>query len=88
MIKCTSEAKVVDAIVDGGNCENMVSEALVKQLKLRRYKVRTPYRMSWFKRGSEISVRHRCLVPIQLKDYKDEVWCDIVSMDACHILLG
>lgn len=73
MIKCTSKAKVVDVIVDGGSCENMVSEALVKQLKLRIYKVRMSYRMSWFKKGREISVKHRCLVPIQLKDYKDEV---------------
>ena len=88
MIKCTSGAKMVDVIVDGGSCENMVSEALVKQLRLRRYKVRTSYRMSWFKKGREISVRNRCLVPIQLKDYKDEMWCDVVLMDACHILLG
>ena len=22
------------------------------------------------------------------KTYKDEIWCDIVPMDACHVLLG
>jgi len=22
------------------------------------------------------------------KTYKDELWCDVVSMDACHVLLG
>lgn len=64
MIKCTSKAKVVDVIMDGGRCKNMVSKALVKKLKLRRYKVRTPYKMSWFKKGREISVRHHDLVPI------------------------
>jgi len=88
MIKCTSGDETVNVIVDGCSCENMVSEALVKKLGLRRYKVRTPYKMSWFKKGGEISVRHRCLVPIQLKDYRDEVWCDVVPMDACHVLLG
>jgi len=46
MIKCMIEAKPLDVIVDGGSYENMVSESLVKQLKLRRYKVKTPYRMS------------------------------------------
>lgn len=88
MIKCTLGAETVDAIVDGGSCENMVSEDLVKKMGLHRYKVRMLYKMSWFKKGGEISVRHRSLVPIQLKDYKDKVWCDIVPMDACHILLG
>lgn len=79
---------MVDVIIDGGSCENMVSETLEKQLRLRRYKVKISYRMSWFRKGGEISVRYHCLVPIQLKDYKDEVWCNIVPMDACHILLG
>eukprot|EP01018_Ginkgo_biloba_P040723 Gb_06946 [translate_table: standard] len=88
MITCASEGQIVDVIVDGGSCENMVLENLVKQLRLRRYKVRTPYRMSWFRKGGEISVKYRCLVLLQLKDYKDKVWCDVVPMDACHILLG
>jgi hypothetical protein len=22
------------------------------------------------------------------KTYKDEVWCDVIPMDACHLLLG
>jgi len=88
MVKCTAGTETIGVIVDGGNCKNMVSEALVKKLGLRRYKVRTPYKMSWFKKGDEISVRYCCLVPIQLKGYKDEVWCNVVPMDACHVLLG
>ena len=88
MITYASEGQIVDVIVDGGSCENMVSKNLVKQLRLRKYKVKTPYRMSWFRKGGEISVKYRCLVPLQLKDYKDEVSCDVVPMDACHILLG
>lgn len=88
MIKCTSWKEVISVIMDKGSCENMVSEDLVKKLGLRRYKVRTPYKMSWFKKGGEILVKHRCMVPIQLKDYNDKLWCDVVPMDACHILLG
>lgn len=88
MIKYTVGTETISVIVDGGSYENMVSETLVKKLGLRRYKVRILYKMSWFKKGGEISVRHRFLVPIQLKGYRDEVWCDVVPMDACHVLLG
>ena len=31
----------------------------------------------------------RCLIPFTIgKNYQDELWCDIIPMDACHILLG
>lgn len=30
----------------------------------------------------------RCRVPILIGRYADEVYCDVVEMDACHILLG
>ena len=66
----------------------MVLEDWVKKAGLKKYKVKTPYDISWFKKGGEITVKYRCLVLIQLKDYKDKVWCDIVPMDVCHVLLG
>jgi len=73
--------------MDGGHSKNMVLEELVKKAGWKKYKVRMPYNILWFKKGEEIIVKHLCLVPIQLKGYKDEVWCDVVPMDACHILL-
>jgi len=88
MIKCTLGKEVVSVIVDGGSYENMVSNELVKKVGLKKYKVKTPYNISWFKKGGEIAVKYRCLAPIQLGGYNDEIWCDIVSMDTCHILLG
>ena len=31
----------------------------------------------------------RCLIPLSIgKNYQDELWCDIIPMDACHIFLG
>ena len=36
-----------------------------------------------------MKVTKRCLVPFSIrKKYFDEVWCDVVPMDACHILRG
>ncbi|KAI5316851.1 hypothetical protein L3X38_036558 [Prunus dulcis] len=40
-------------------------------------------------KGTEVSVAKRALVPFSIgNNYKDKVWCDVVSMDAGHILLG
>ena len=31
----------------------------------------------------------KCLVKFTIgKFYKDEIWCDVIPMDACHIVLG
>lgn len=73
--------------MDGGSCENMVSEELVNKLNLHRHKLDEPYKILWFKKGGEIMVSYKALVPIQLGRYSDEVLCDVVPMDACHLLL-
>ena len=36
-----------------------------------------------------MKVTKKCLVSFSIgKNYKDEVWCYVVPMDACHLLLG
>ena len=39
--------------------------------------------------GDEVQVRYACLVTFSVgEDYKDIVWCNVVPMDRCDILLG
>ena len=46
------------------------------------------YNLCWLQRGSDIKVKHRCFVSFTIgKHYKDEIWCDIIPMDAWHLLL-
>ncbi|XP_022032602.1 uncharacterized protein LOC110933700 [Helianthus annuus] len=41
------------------------------------------------KKGSSVKVDKRCLVQFSIGTrYKDEAWCEVVPMDACHLLLG
>ncbi|XP_074292085.1 uncharacterized protein LOC141618926 [Silene latifolia] len=48
-----------------------------------------PYKLRWLNKGAEVKVDNQCLVPFSIgKVYKDEVLCDVVPMDACHLLLG
>ncbi|XP_048135655.1 uncharacterized protein LOC125315249 [Rhodamnia argentea] len=87
--KCTSGGKVCSMIIDGGSCENVVSTTMVEKLGLKTEDHPQPYKLSWLRKGNEVKVSKRCLVQFSIgKRYSDEMWCDVVSMDACHILLG
>ena len=35
-----------------------------------------------------MEVWEQCLVDFQIGQYKDQVWCDIMDMNSCHMLLG
>ncbi|XP_028075034.1 uncharacterized protein LOC114277341 [Camellia sinensis] len=76
-------------IIDSGSYENVVSQEVVDKLNLPVEEHSHPYSLSWFKKGNEIKVTKRCLVSFSIRQkYFDEAWCDILPMDACHILLG
>ncbi|XP_052626904.1 uncharacterized protein LOC111883152 [Lactuca sativa] len=48
-----------------------------------------PYKLQWLKKGGEVTISKRALVQFSVgTTYKDDVWCDVVAMDACHLLLG
>ncbi|KAF7149685.1 hypothetical protein RHSIM_Rhsim02G0114600 [Rhododendron simsii] len=73
----------------GGSSENIVSRTMVDKLGLQRQKHPSPYSIGWIRDVGETKVTEQCIVPFSIgKDYKDEVVCDVVDMDACHMLLG
>jgi hypothetical protein len=87
--RCTSHGKVCDVIIDSGSCENVVSENMVQKLPLKTEKHPKLYKLSWLEKGKCVQVDQRCLVNFSIGEkYRDEVWCDVVLMDACHLLLG
>lgn len=81
--------KVCHFVIDAGSCENIISVEAVQKLNLKTEKHPTPYKMAWLKKGSEVTVSLRALVSFSIgSKYKDSVWCDVIAMDACHLLLG
>ena len=66
----------------------MVSQEMVDKLKLHSDKHPHPYRIAWFKKGNEVTINKRWLMKFSIgKTYTDEVWCDVILMDACILLL-
>ncbi|XP_027343128.1 uncharacterized protein LOC113855696 [Abrus precatorius] len=62
---------------------------MVEKLKLLTDDHPHPYKLQWLNKGNEVKVSQRCLVTFSIgKKYQDEVWCDVLPMDACHLLLG
>ncbi|KAI0530516.1 hypothetical protein KFK09_000060 [Dendrobium nobile] len=87
--KCTIGGKVCELLIDSGCTENVVSRAMVQALQLKTTKSSNPYKISWVKKGLEMTVTEQCRVSFSIgKHYASEVLCDVLDMDVCHIILG
>jgi hypothetical protein len=75
-------------IIDSGGCVNVCSTALVSNLKLSAVKHAKPYRLQWLNDSGEVKVTKQAVLPFSIGKYVDEVLCDVVPMQASHILLG
>ena len=62
---------------------------MLEKLNLQATTHPHPYNIQWLNQSKGLQVNSRCLISISIgKNYDDELWCDIIPMDACHILLG
>ncbi|XP_010450321.1 PREDICTED: uncharacterized protein LOC104732469 [Camelina sativa] len=86
---CTICGKVCNFIIDSGSCENVIAESVVKKLSIPDEPHPVPYKLAWLQKGNDMSVTRRALVTFSIGEaYKDKLYCDVVPMDACHLLLG
>ncbi|CAL9217648.1 unnamed protein product, partial [Arabidopsis halleri] len=86
--RCIVNDKVCSLIIDGGSCTNVASETMVEKLGLKVIKHPKPYKLQWLNEDGEMSVSRQVTVPLSIGKYEDEILCDILPMDASHILLG
>ncbi|XP_024009493.1 uncharacterized protein LOC112084576 [Eutrema salsugineum] len=86
--RCMVQRKVCSLVIDGGSCTNVASESMVEKLGLKLMKRPKPYKLQWLNEAGEMEVKNQVMVPISIGKYQDEILCDVLPMDAGHILLG
>jgi hypothetical protein len=85
---CKTRDRVCKVIIDSGSTDNLVSTEMVEKLKLETTAHLNPYKVSWLQKGHQVMVSRQCKVEFKIGGYKDEVLCDVIPMDVCHVLLG
>ncbi|XP_062115055.1 uncharacterized protein LOC133829215 [Humulus lupulus] len=86
--RCHVRDKVCSVIIDGGSCTNVASASMVAKLGLTTLRHPCPYKLQWLNDSGEVRVTKQVLVSFRIGKYEDEVLCDVVPMQAGHLLLG
>ncbi|XP_065851249.1 uncharacterized protein [Euphorbia lathyris] len=85
---CNILGKTCLLIIDGGSCCNVVSNVLASRLGISTIPHPNPYRLQWLNDSNELKVTKQVLLNFSIGSFSDEVLCDVVPMQACHVLLG
>ena len=72
-------------VIHGGSSINGVSKDVVKLLNLEPHP--NPFKVAWVN-DHTLHVTQRCLVSIQMGDYKDQIYYEVLPMDVAHVLLS
>ncbi|XP_014498517.1 uncharacterized protein LOC106759714 [Vigna radiata var. radiata] len=86
--RCLIASKVCSMIIAKGSCTNVASTRVVDKLKLPTIAHAKPYKLQWLSEEGEILVKKKVHISFSISKYQDEVLCDVVPMEATHILLG
>ncbi|RDX82127.1 hypothetical protein CR513_37122, partial [Mucuna pruriens] len=73
---------------DGGSCMNLASERLVTKLALPIVIHLRSYKLQWVGERGELVMECQVEVSITIGKYEDKVLCNVVPMEAIHLLLG
>ena len=84
--RCKMDGQCCKVIIDRGSSKYLASKESVTKLQLQRLKHHKPYHVSWIKDKHMILVSEQCIVKFKIGHYLDEVLCDFMPMDCCHIL--
>nr|KYP34393.1 hypothetical protein KK1_044652 [Cajanus cajan] len=86
--RCNVSNNACSFIVDSGSWCNCCSTRLVERFGLTTSPHPKPYQLHWLNEDGDLVVNQQVKVKLSIGKYEDEVLCDVVPMEACHILLG
>jgi len=86
--RCLVQGKVCSLIINGGSCPNAASTHLVSKLELETKPHPRPYKLQWLNENVEMLVDNQVEVCFKIGKYEDVFLCDVVPMEASHLLSG
>nr|KYP36068.1 Transposon Ty3-G Gag-Pol polyprotein [Cajanus cajan] len=86
--RCKVLNNACSLIVESDSWCNCCSTRLVEKLDLTTSPHPKPYQLHWLNEDGDLVVEKQVKVKLSIGNYEDEVLCDVVPMEACHILLG
>jgi hypothetical protein len=75
-------------IINGGSYNNLASSDMVDKLALTTKSHPRPYHIQWLNNSGKAKVTKLVRLNFAIGPYHNIVECDVVPMQACHILLG
>jgi hypothetical protein len=85
--KCVIKERSCHMIIDGGSYNNLASSDMVDKLALTTKPHPHPYDIQWLNNSGKAKVTKLVQINFAISSYRD-VECNVVPMQACHILLG
>jgi hypothetical protein len=86
--KCVIKERSFRMIIDGGSCNNLASSDMVDKLALTTKPHPRPYDIQWLNNSGKAKVIKLVRLNFTIGSYHNVVECDVIPMQACHILLG
>ena len=84
--RCKIFYNTCSLIVDSGSCCNCYSTRLVSKLSFAITSHPKSYKLQWLNGQGEMIVNQKVKVPFSVGTYVDVVICDVVPMEASHLL--
>jgi len=74
-------------MIDGDRYANIIAKTALQKMGLKTEPHPHPYNVNWVDKTAR-SITQHCQVHIHMSSYKDLVWCDVLDINATHILLS
>jgi len=86
--RCNVLENICSLIVDSSSSCNCCSTRFVEKLNLQVVPHPKIYKLQCINEDGELIIDKQVKVKFSIGKYQDNVLCDVVPMEACHILLG
>ena len=88
-LRVISKHTKIDTLFDSGSQANLISEDLVKQLKLETIPHPKPYPLGWICKDANLKVSRKCILRFAITaHFVDTIELDVVPLDISGIVLG